>query len=199
MMIKQMDENLLKEVYKACIEEFATKTYDQASINQISAKLSISKGTLYNYFINKEDLYFHTFEYAISLFEDELLSKVDYSDHSYFNRIRNVSKLKMDLVGRYPYLLELFTNAMKDNSCTAKKYFSIIYSTVGMRKYAEIMNGVEIKNLNHKVSQEEAMHLITSVSNGNMYLAMNNMLEIDTLVEKFENELTILEKILTED
>jgi TetR/AcrR family transcriptional regulator len=62
-MVKQGFLNLSKEeqdqVMEAALDEFSQKDYASASINQIIQNAGISKGSMYHYFQNKEDLYMH--------------------------------------------------------------------------------------------------------------------------------------------
>ena len=46
-------------VLDAAIGEFTTHPFSQASVNRIVERAGISKGSLYQYFINKEDLFVH--------------------------------------------------------------------------------------------------------------------------------------------
>jgi len=52
------------------IEEFAAHSFEQASINRIVAKTNIAKGSFYQYFENKKDLFF----YLMQLAADEKLT-----------------------------------------------------------------------------------------------------------------------------
>jgi len=45
-------------IIEAAITEFSHQMYDKASINQIIKEADISRGSFYQYFENKEDLYF---------------------------------------------------------------------------------------------------------------------------------------------
>lgn len=67
-MVKQGFLNLSKEeqeiVLEAALDEFSEKDYDAASLNHIISKAGISKGSMYHYFTNKEDLYLHMIELA---------------------------------------------------------------------------------------------------------------------------------------
>lgn len=60
-MPKETFNNLASEkkqaFIKAFLEEFATKNYDKASISVVVKKLKIAKGSVYQYFDNKLDLY----------------------------------------------------------------------------------------------------------------------------------------------
>lgn len=62
-MVKQGFLNLEDEeqerILEAAIQEFSEKNYDSASINRIIRQAGISKGSMYHYFKNKEDLYLY--------------------------------------------------------------------------------------------------------------------------------------------
>lgn len=62
-MVKQGFINLSKDeqerVLEAALDEFSQKDFESASINKIIQKAGISKGSMYHYFQNKEDLYMH--------------------------------------------------------------------------------------------------------------------------------------------
>ena len=60
---KEKRENILNRA----IEEFATHSYSSASISKIVRDAKISKGSLYQYFEDKKDLYL----YLIQTFMDE--------------------------------------------------------------------------------------------------------------------------------
>ncbi len=62
-MVKQGFLNLTVEeqsrIIDAALDEFAEKDFETASLNNIIACAGISKGSMYHYFANKEDLYLY--------------------------------------------------------------------------------------------------------------------------------------------
>ncbi|MDH4318336.1 MAG: TetR/AcrR family transcriptional regulator [Desulfobulbaceae bacterium] len=51
-----------ERILAAAVEEFAANGYQKASLNSVVKRSGISKGSLYQYFENKEGLFFHIFE-----------------------------------------------------------------------------------------------------------------------------------------
>lgn len=49
-------------IVRSALEEFSTKTYNEASVNSIVEKSGISKGSLYQYFQDKKDIYLYLIE-----------------------------------------------------------------------------------------------------------------------------------------
>lgn len=68
-MVKQGFLNLTVEeqnrIIDAALDEFAEKDFKAASLNNIIARAGISKGSMYHYFANKEDLYFYLIDRAL--------------------------------------------------------------------------------------------------------------------------------------
>jgi TetR/AcrR family transcriptional regulator len=52
-----LDESKKRQIFDACVDEFATHTFSEASINQIIKAANISRGSFYQYFADKEDCY----------------------------------------------------------------------------------------------------------------------------------------------
>ena len=57
-----LPEEKRQQLIDIALEEFATKPYEQASITNIVKLAGIAKGSIYQYFENKKDLYFHLFD-----------------------------------------------------------------------------------------------------------------------------------------
>lgn len=61
----QLDIDKRNRIIDAGLSEFAQYSYSEASTNSIVKKASIGKGSLFKYFINKEDLYFYILDFVI--------------------------------------------------------------------------------------------------------------------------------------
>ncbi|GBF33231.1 transcriptional regulator [Desulfocucumis palustris] len=53
-----------ERIFDAALQEFSIRTFSQASVNQIIKNAGIPKGSFYQYFNNKEDLYLYVIEVA---------------------------------------------------------------------------------------------------------------------------------------
>lgn len=58
----ELDEEKKTKIFEAALEEFASHGYEKSSTNQIVKECGISKGSLFKYFENKDDLYFYLIE-----------------------------------------------------------------------------------------------------------------------------------------
>jgi AcrR family transcriptional regulator len=68
------------QIVEAAIREFARKGFSRTTINDIANAASIGKGTVYEYFSNKEEIVHETFRFFMHLMEPDfqaiLISKV---------------------------------------------------------------------------------------------------------------------------
>lgn len=57
-----LSEEKKKKIFDAAVKEFSTKRFSEASINQIIKMAEIPRGSFYQYFKDKEDIYLYMFE-----------------------------------------------------------------------------------------------------------------------------------------
>jgi AcrR family transcriptional regulator len=61
---ENLPEEKRKNIIDCAVDEFAEHDYSSASVSKIVAKAGISKGSLYQYFIDKSDLYSYLLDLA---------------------------------------------------------------------------------------------------------------------------------------
>ena len=74
-----LPEEKRQKILSCAIQEFAQHDYFSASISQIVSRAGIAKGSLYQYFVDKSDLYHYLLEFA-SQKKAELLAKSEPPD-----------------------------------------------------------------------------------------------------------------------
>ncbi len=57
-----LSEEKKKRIFDAAVKEFSTRRFSDASINQIVKNAGIPKGSFYQYFADKEDIYLYMLE-----------------------------------------------------------------------------------------------------------------------------------------
>ncbi|MGL5152219.1 MAG: TetR/AcrR family transcriptional regulator [Clostridium sp.] len=89
-------------IYKAALNEFAKNGYIKASTNEIVKNCGISKGSLFNYFGNKKNLYFYIVYTAFKKVEQ--IQNLEYDKglpSDFFERLQVFVKLKFILTLEY--------------------------------------------------------------------------------------------------
>ena len=156
---ESLDESLKTRILDVSKQEFATHGYESASYNKIIQKIGISKGSMYYYFENKEDLFITCFldafthatgsigfENASFPFEDD--------EESYWDSIKKLSSKQWNDVLHHPLLMTLMRQlaSMGTNHPIFRK---LILLCEGLSEYRDIVailqHGVDIGTIRNDV------------------------------------------------
>jgi AcrR family transcriptional regulator len=102
-------------IIEAAVDEFAANAYDQASVNRIVASTGIAKGSFYQYFDDKKDLYF----YVIDLIGQEKINFLspaiqNPAEHDLFTVIRDMFLSGVQFALAHPRYAAIGTRLMAD-------------------------------------------------------------------------------------
>ena len=104
--------NFLKMAYR----EFALHSYEGASITRLVFDLKMAKGSVYQYFIDKHDLYQYLIEHAENQFE-ELIAKtcpVPKENSSFNDWLTKVTLIQVKFLLAFPSYARLFIRQRAD-------------------------------------------------------------------------------------
>lgn len=124
-------ENLNKEkkqrIINSAIEEFANKGYKNATIDNIVSKAGISKGSIFQYFKNKESLYIYTCDYQINIIKEEVFNQKEINETDFFELYRHAAHIKFEILKKSPYVFKFFKTLYSDDSEVSKKWLNNIF------------------------------------------------------------------------
>lgn len=69
-------EQTKENIYKAALELFLAKGYDQTTIEDITEKADVAKGTFFNHFPSKDAILFYLGEKRLVLLDQMLVEKL---------------------------------------------------------------------------------------------------------------------------
>ena len=109
---ESLDESLKMKILDVAKHEFATHGYENASYNKIIQKIGISKGSMYYYFENKEDLFItcflDAFVHATERFGfDNTTFPLGDDVQTYWDSIKRISSKQWNDVLQHPLLMSL--------------------------------------------------------------------------------------------
>jgi len=113
---KLIETKKKERLINCAFEEFGTNTFDKASTNKIVKNANVSRGLLYHYFENKQDLYdcLKTFAYEEML--EALQTQLNWEDSDILLRIKQIVLIKMEVAKRYPAMLQFLTRMSENMS-----------------------------------------------------------------------------------
>ncbi len=117
-----LPEDKRNRILEEAVIEFRDNNYDAASINKIVERSGISKGSFYQYFNDKEDVYLHIMS-KIGEKKIEYLtpSMLNFSELSFYDALREMYRSAIEFALENPDYLEIGNRMMRDNSGILQK------------------------------------------------------------------------------
>ncbi|MEG2789051.1 MAG: TetR/AcrR family transcriptional regulator [Romboutsia sp.] len=123
-------ENLSEEkrlrIINSAIEEFANKGYRRATVDNIVSKAGISKGSIFQYFKNKERLYLYICDYQIDIIKDAVFKQKESNETDFFEIYKQGARIKFKILKKNPYIFKFFQTLYSDDSQVAQKWLENI-------------------------------------------------------------------------
>lgn len=108
-----IENEMVKNITKVAFEIFALNDYKKASTNMIVQKAGVSRGILYHYFKDKEELFDYLNYYSFEKGFEEVNRYIDWENKDIIKRISEITKYRLDVIAEYPYIIE-FGEKYKD-------------------------------------------------------------------------------------
>jgi len=93
-------------IINAAFEVFSKNDIEKASTNMIVKQANVSRGLLYHYFKDKEDLFDFLVYYSIKIMTENIEENLNWNNNDFLNRIQDGIILKCELMIMYPYIIE---------------------------------------------------------------------------------------------
>lgn len=104
-----LDEFKKQRILDAAIDEFASQGFRQASLNRLVQRLGIAKGSIFQYFGNKEGLFGVIFDYAVDQVRRSLRRvKQQTAETDFFERIRQSLLAGVQFIQEHPRIYHVY-------------------------------------------------------------------------------------------
>jgi TetR/AcrR family transcriptional regulator len=155
-------------ILKSAIEEFGKNGYISASTDLIASNSQISKGSLFNYFGNKKNLYIFTAEYISEVLNNEILNEVDkIEDNDFFSRMKHLSLIKQNMFIKYPDETKILIEAFISPPQELKDEIEVIYKKYYIKGFNilqdYIIKYINIDMLKKNIKSEDAMFVVMTL------------------------------------
>lgn len=153
-------------IFDAALREFSVRTFSQASLNQIIKNAGIPKGSFYQYFDNKEDLYLYLME-AASKEEIGILNRVEEMnpDADVFEVVLNTTRKFLEEGKTKPGYAEAAMLMQMDNS-----EFIVKIRNSSIEKFAKMLEHDKERGLvKPEVDCELVINMISTFSMSEYY------------------------------
>ncbi|PRX34753.1 TetR family transcriptional regulator [Orenia metallireducens] len=193
-----LGEDKRERVIKAAIDEFAKYPYHKSSINRIVKKADIAKGSFYQYFADKSDI----FKYIIDLlmekefaYSEEIMN--NFKALNFFDTLKIICIKLIDYYKENLKLVDVWVNFLKmdDNDFKGKILQGIIEQSDSFFKEL-LFEGVQRGEIDNKIDLDLTAHLLTGLIMGMLDKVSNNYKEegdIEKFFDKIDEILEIIE------
>ena len=103
-----IDNDKVRDIVIAGYEVFTKNNFEKASTNKVVDMAGISRGLLYHYFRNKQELFDFLVYFSIKVIVVDLDKRINWEGTDFLDRIRESIILKFEVMRRYPYMYDFF-------------------------------------------------------------------------------------------
>ena len=98
-----------ERITEAFINEFAKKGFRAASMNKIVERAGISKGSLFNYFNSKNQLFMYVYKVAFERVKEYLREvREETKDEEFFTRFQKIMEAGVTFIKKHPKLARIY-------------------------------------------------------------------------------------------
>lgn len=164
-----LPEEKRARIIDAAMQEFASYSFDQASIARIIENAGIPRGSFYQYFGNLKDLYKHIFDLMV---EKKLnyfranLPNFQNDNFNYFQTLHNLFATGIRFAQENPELLAIGNHFLKETNAALREEILGEQIPKGDPIYAQmIRKGIELGQLDPSIDQTIATLYMRSLNN----------------------------------
>lgn len=130
-----------KKILKILIKHFSTKPYEKVDIEDVAKESKVSKGSMYQYFLNKKDMYFYTIEESIKkMFM--VSQEINFENVNIFDYLEKSLESNWKLLSLFPYEYLLLERALFSFDVPFKDEINKLF----LNKFRETLKEIIIKS-----------------------------------------------------
>lgn len=128
-------------IFRAALNEFGDKGFKGASLNTMIKELGIAKGSLYQYFKDKDALFLYVFTRAIDMVIDNLRSVRDNSlSHPFSERLSMILHEGVRFIEHNPEVYTLYVTLLIDRTIPSREDLIKIIRTQGLEYIGDFLS-----------------------------------------------------------
>ena len=157
-----------KQIMDAAIKVFVSKGFHEATTDDIMNEAQIGKGTIYQHFKNKKELFIAVVDRGLDELQDVILAEVEKTDDP-LKKIENAIRTYLTFFERRSDLIGILIHEQSTfQERIAKRYFEHYYGNVDRIKQT-FKTGIA-QGLMKKMDIDGAISVLTSLLNGQLYM-----------------------------
>ncbi|MCR6111544.1 TetR/AcrR family transcriptional regulator [Bacillus sp. A301a_S52] len=184
-----------ERIINAAINEFVKNGYDKASTNDIVRGAEISKGSLFNYFNNKKDLYLFLLEYATGIVDD-IYQEIDFNETDIFKRIGQIGRVKLNIQRKFPQVFNFWFSVVNEKSAEVKAEIEEKQDNILKEGFERIYENIDYSKFRQGLDIEKAINILNWTMVGFSEKLKNELSSIEEMSDKYLKEWDSYSEIL---
>ena len=148
--LSNIDEDKRDRIINAAIEEFSMYPYEKASTNNIVKNAGISKGLLFHYFENKQELYDKLMGFVINKLAKEIMSDINWDETDVLERIKHLVIVKMRIGKKYPNMFDFIVKVLSHKKPGTVDDIINLYKEYGIN-FQQMLQDIYTKNIDYSL------------------------------------------------
>lgn len=189
-----------ERILAAMVSEFARNGYRKASLNSIVSQSGISKGSLYQYFSSKEEIFLFVFDQFTTLVKRSIRSGVENlggTGAGFWGMVKGVVLAGIGFIDRYPQYFQLYLRVLFEHDLPQREELIARVRLFSREYFAPLVKGaMKDGSLRPDLSVEMVVFSIDSMLdrflqgyssdylNGGLNLSGKNEKQLDIIVDE---------------
>lgn len=196
-LFNELDIHKKDMITNVILNEFAVNLYSDASTNSIVKNAGISKGSLFKYFENKEDIYFYILDYVIASLTAHMTAHVSNLPDDLFERTIMYAEVEFEWYIKNPLQYKLFKKVFEHNDSGIYQKTYARYVVTGEDIYYKLFEGVNFSQFTiHKEELLKILRWTLEGFNKEFMEKSKDRIDVNTLKNQYINELNNIINIL---
>ncbi|WP_246010408.1 TetR/AcrR family transcriptional regulator [Bacillus yapensis] len=184
-----------ERIINAAMKEFVQSGYEKASTNEIVKEARISKGSLFNYFNSKKDLYLYLFEYGVQIVEF-VYEQIDLEETDIFKRIEKLGIKKLQIQRKFPQIFDFLLSLTKEESEEVKYLIKERVHAIQAEGVTRIYENIDYSMFREDIDIKKAIEILNWTMFGFGEKALNQLNSVEDVGEQYLQEWDSYSKLL---
>lgn len=194
-LFKSLKVEKQERIINAAIKEFVQSGFDKASTNEIVKEAGISKGSLFNYFNNKKELYFYLIEHCVQVVE-KIYDLIDLNEPDIFIRLEKLAFEKLEIQRKYPQVFDFLFSLTQEESDEVRNEIKQKIDSVFDQGIALVYEKIDYSKFRDDIDIQKAIEILTWTMRGFGEKAINQLSTMEEVGEEYLKEWEIYSKML---
>lgn len=179
---EDMSKAMRLKIIESALQEFNEKSYEKASLNHICQIGNISKGIIYHYFKDKDELYLECVKICFEKMMEHYASRQDYDMETYMH-------YRIAFFKEYPHLRGIFFNTILRTPQHLKNEVSLIkkdFQELNIQVFKNVLSQVSLRD---NITYQAALEYYSIMQNSfNDYFCqkIEEGMEFDEIIHQHE-------------